>query len=474
MITLGPAQFNSTFSFGHNVEKEIETEISNLRSLTDVVRDDIAKVSQQTGIPGEHLAKLHSIAQNNRCIIAFRPVHPHNTQLIQMGFPTKGLQIKGKSSVIGPIFGFIPVKQEFSGKGNKTADDLQHANQKIEECVSNGYAVKIPLELPAARLDYLKRHNMIVQVDKTHFLSTLDDGSSFKFTAEKTEAGNYLITVDGDIVQVLAPQNQPSNKPTLPFTADYDMLFLMPQWNDVLHQSKRRGSIKPAATNEHSSQLGCAHIRSKFENSSLRSSSPSPANVNFLTELEERVINDINLSLRGDVLPSLEPNNISDWNLVHHGSDEGNPSTDMLANFPSTVISPDVIGEFGAIAVISDKAELNEYLEEARNCGKGYMLVGNRAWFKEGVSTSASYLGREILQKLGDQPFSPSSSPLGSRRGSVISSDISRRGSMVSSDGSRRGSVFSSDSGKHGSSISEDDLALLKAAAERRRLLLTD
>lgn len=451
MNSLGPVGWNHSFSFNPEQAPKVEHAMStSTRPLTEVVREDIEKVSQQTGICAEHLQQLHAIAREHRCVIAFRPVDPHNAQLIEMGYPTKGLNIKGKSSTIGPLFGFIPVDQQLSGKGSATPADIAKANLQIEQCVANGHAIKVPLELPSARMDYLTRHKLIKPLDPPAFESTKEDGSVFRFTASKTTSGNYQIATQGQAVEVLAPKTQPQGQPYRPFTADYDLLFLMPQWDDVPQQSQRRGSIKPAAPNERPADLGVAHIRSKYENVAAKDTPAAPPIVDYVTRLEERVINDINHSLRGQLKASLNIDNPADWNLVHHGSDEGNPSTDMRSNLPATVIAPQALGEFGVITVIPDKAGLNDFLEEARDAHAtghtGYVLVGNRAWFDNDLKTNITHRSQEITRKFSGH--SPDSSLPGTRRGSVASDQGSRRGSHMS----------------------QSDQDLLRVAAERRRI----
>ncbi|WP_434698130.1 anthrax toxin-like adenylyl cyclase domain-containing protein [Pseudomonas sp. D1-1] len=449
MNRLGPTGWNQQFSFNPGKAPKLEHATSvSPRPLTEVVREDIKKVSQQTGISAEHLHQLHAIARRHQCVIAFRPVDPHNAQLIEMGYPTKGLNIKGKSSMIGPLFGFIPVKQQLCGKGSTASDDIEKANLHVEQCVANGHAVKVPLELPAARMDYLKQHDLIRALDPPAFESTREDGSTFSFTAEETTSGNYRIATQGQVVEVLAPKIQPHGEPARPFTADYDLLFLMPQWDDVPQQSQRRGSATPAAPNEQPFNIGVAHIRSKYENVAPTDTQDSHPPVDYLTRLEERVINDINHELRGELKTHLNMDNPSDWNLVHHGSDEGNPGTNMRNNFPATVVAPQALGEFGAITVLPDMDRLNEFLVEARDArgsGRtGYVLVGNRQWLDDELKTNVTNRSQEIMRKLS----SPSS----------FSPPETRRGSTASGEGSRRGSH-----------ISQPELDLLRGAAERRR-----
>lgn len=446
MSNLGPVQWNTRFTL--NLVSDSGITSAPLRSpppLDEVVRNDIDKVSQQTGICADHLLELQCIARRHGCVIAFRPVDPHNSQLIEMGYPTKGLAIKGKSSTVGPIFGFIPVDQKLSGKCGTSLADVEKNNKKIEDCIAKGHAIKVPLELPPARMDYLLEKQLVRPTQPPAYVSLRKDGSYFHFTAEKNEEGNYRIATEGRAVEVLAPKAQPRNQPVRPFTADYDLLFLMPQWRDVTQQSKRHSSIKPAGPSEHPGQLGTAHIRSKYENPTTQASPDAQTDVDYVSTLEERVIRDINQSLRGELLKGLQVEDSSAWNLVHHGSDEGNPNTDTPSNFPATIIAPEALGGFGTMAVIPDKRELNDFLQEARNCPTGYMLVGNRAWFDESLRTNVANRGEEIMRKLSSQS-------------TLDLPSISRRGSEVSSESSRRGSH-----------ISESDIAVLKAAADRRK-----
>lgn len=68
-----------------------------------------------------------------------------------------------------------------------------------------------------------------------------------------------------------------------------------------MQQSQRRGSAKPAAPNEQPTDLGIALIRSKYENVAVKDTASAAPTVDYVTRLEERAIDDINHSLRGEL-----------------------------------------------------------------------------------------------------------------------------------------------------------------------------
>lgn len=81
-----------------------------------VVRDvdAVSACGKEHGIVQSHLSILADLAEEHNVVFAFRPVNPLATQLLEQGYPTKGLNVKGKSADWGPMAGFIPVSQRFS------------------------------------------------------------------------------------------------------------------------------------------------------------------------------------------------------------------------------------------------------------------------------------------------------------------------------------------------------------------------
>ncbi|WLG43201.1 anthrax toxin-like adenylyl cyclase domain-containing protein [Pseudomonas sp. FP1740] len=428
--------WNSGFTFGAP-SQEAELPLvgeGNPISVTDLAIKNIKEVEHKAGICEEHLFKLHEVAVRHDCVIAFRPVSKHNAPLIALGHPTKGLNIKGKSSSLGPLYGFIPVQQELSRPGEYKRDAILSANKEIMSCIAKGEVSKAPLELSLSRINYLAG-NGIIKVRHAlngYMLSSVVHPEKV-FTASLTKQGNYSISIDEKSVEVLVPKGM-ENESSIEryYTADYDLLFLMPSWAKASDQSVRRSSIKPLAPNESPTRLGLSSLHGLSNSIQLQRhvDTAGAENVNYITTLEERVIADINKTLRGDILNTHPGSGSIDWNLVRHGSDEGNPNTDMNSNIPSTIIAPTALGRFGVVSIAGTEQELSAIIQEARDAN--YVLTGNRNWF-----------------------------------GSIIKTNVRKQ----SEDFERRiswSSVISSSSSRRGSNISEIDIAVLNAAATRR------
>lgn len=442
MSSTGPVNWNPSFSFGSTAMLE---SMVPPKSLAQVIKGDIERVGGHTGISAAHLQKLHSISVKHNCVIAFRPVDPHNAQLLEMGYPTKGLEVKGKSSNVGLLYGFVPVNQAYSRLDEKKPEAIASANKKIKESLNTGNALKTVLELPPERINYLLDHDLVRFSEPNHYLALSADGRSFlDFSVERISSGNYQVSLDGEPVEVLTPNiSRKPGKPALPFTADYDLFFLMPQWSNVQEQSRRRSSIKPLADGEQPAQLRSPNVQIMRQNFMPKETTVNElSQVDYVTMLEERVIADINESLRGDMLRS---QGSAAWKLVHHGSDEGNPATEMRNNFPAIIIAPKVLEQFGTVAVLRNEEELVAMLVEARKLH--YVLTANRKWIADGMQTDVNRRGQALESRLNTQ--SPSSVFSASRPSSLVSGSESRRGS----------------------GLAEADLAILSAAAERRQSL---
>jgi hypothetical protein len=398
------------------------------RPLAEVVANNIAAIAPNTGISINHLHKLHDIAKHHDCIIAFRPVDPHNAQLIEQGFPTKGLAIKGKSSNIGPLYGFVPFEQALARPLGKSQSELEEAQMQTSTCVHAGHSVKIPLELSESRIRYLISVGVMTIIgvgSPKHFNVRAPDHPDLAFSLSRTDLGNYRVLLDNKRVEVLAPLKT-DGKPLRPYTADYDLFFLMPTWDKLPSQSQRRPSIQPPAFGEHRTSL--TSLKNKVVDNVSQHFAPPIAShsdpIDYITSLESLVIDNINRELRGDLLAEYHAGP-SPWNLVHHGSDEGNPKTNFASNLPATIIAPTALGSLGAIILANDKRALAEVLEEAQ--ARGYVLSGNRKWFDDELPNRT----RRQVSTLSDRHGNAASmSPPDSRRGSLVIGK--RRGSGLS------------------------------------------
>ncbi|MBC7502686.1 MAG: adenylate cyclase, partial [Herminiimonas sp.] len=118
--------------------------------------DAVSALGCEHGIVISHLAILAALAEELDIVFAFRPVNPLATQLIEQGYPTKDLSIKGKSANWGPMAGFVPVLQELSKLAGKPAE-IDKSNASVQDCIADGHAVAQPLTIDMARLNALHR-----------------------------------------------------------------------------------------------------------------------------------------------------------------------------------------------------------------------------------------------------------------------------------------------------------------------------
>ena len=72
---------------------------SNAEDRLQMLADSLKK---DTGIVGSHLVPLQKMAAETRTVIGIRAVDKLATQLIDDGYPTKNLHVKGKSASWGP------------------------------------------------------------------------------------------------------------------------------------------------------------------------------------------------------------------------------------------------------------------------------------------------------------------------------------------------------------------------------------
>ncbi|AMB84008.1 hypothetical protein AWM79_01265 [Pseudomonas agarici] len=414
--------FNPNFSFGSSGTEDVHAPAQAM-DATQVLEHSIQQVGGNTGIPAEHLRKLHHIARENDCVIAFRPFDPLNRSLVEQGHPTKSQQIKGKSSDLGPLYGFIPVQQALSKVRGRGPEAIAKADQDIKAVLEKQHARAIALRLPQERLGLLQDEGLI----RLH--APLSDGTrkitlpgdSTEFTARLADNGkSFEILHGGEAVQVLAPMRQPDDPlQDKPLTADYDLFVIMPNWGQVGEQTNRR--------------LSQPGLRDPL--SGVMPGGPKDGGTDHITALERRIANQINERLRPDI-DFDQPGNAA-WRLVHHGADQGNPQSDLKDNFPATLILPRQLGEHGPVTILRDPGALNAFIQQH---GGQYPMVRNTAW-----NQLSGHVGRRASD-LSTRSNEPSPAP--SRKSSLTPQDLqalqaasARRNSRPQLFGERRGSL---------------------------------
>lgn len=382
----------------------------------------IDRTRDSAGIQWEHLLAIHAVAVKMKCIIMFRPFDRRNTPLINDDHPTKNLDIKAKTSKQAPHYGHICVD----------------ASEKITSCIREKKAEAIELTLSAERINYLIKEGL---------MEKLGNGAKFRLVSFGEKPGHadtfeaelihgteqFKISQNGTPFLVLAPhldESLETKETTAPsekkitfrkgFTADYDLFAVLPETKNLDGTHMRRGSGASAP----SVDQGLMRRSMEGHRTSIpslvrdRSASLSGAQTSYdsadVTSTYETAVKDaLNKGMRRAVRSSLGGDSVFKRDLIHHGSDQGNPEPDDDSNFPVTIICPKPIGQFDLISVL-DKAELNKFATEAIQAG--FHFEQNKKWKNHDLLES-SRVSR--LRKLFEPQAKPNEMPSLGRRRSV-------------------------------------------------------
>ncbi|WGO84224.1 anthrax toxin-like adenylyl cyclase domain-containing protein [Arsenophonus apicola] len=289
-----------------------------------------------SGIPATHLKTLSNYAIQENLIYGIRPISPLATSLIEAGYPTKPLSIKGKSADWGPQAGFICVDQNFS-KLVGQPERVEKYNALISKNIENGGAVSVPLVIAYDRLKELVGLKCLEPFQPTGNPLVLTAFSptnqSYQFDAILNPNGAYRIEIAGKPIYVLS---QPEIHE--PFVPDYDLLLVAPHIGDY-------GTLDTVVPSERNDvKLGTANQRL--------------------------------LKLADDIHRALDRD--EQHKLIHHGSDVNNESSELTDNFPVTLFLPKVIGKYGEITVLESAEALAEFIQAAKN--EDYQVPINERW----------------------------------------------------------------------------------------------
>ena len=381
-FTLDSAQFAPNIPLsGH---RALPNKPSVIRSA--ILTQAIDAVRDKTGISPGHLEKLHDIACREDCLILFRPVDPHNAPLINDNYPTKGLEIKGKSANWGPQYGFICLDQSLS-KLQAQPDKAIAASSKTQaSCTEENGPQAIPLVLTHERLLYLQSAGLLHMApnDGGYILDAeAPDGSYQTFAALAGANDKGYLIQNGDVpIQVLAPRlaTYGSHHVQKAYVADFDLLAVMPNMKNFGGHDQRKDVVMDARGPLNFFQSEQYFLAS---GQSLQASHRHPVAastermINRITEREQRIADTINHELRPE-FNSTELSGYADaWKLVHHGSDEGNVATEPETNLPATVICP-VLHDLDPVLVLDSEQALRQLISVASR--HGYRLAGNPGW----------------------------------------------------------------------------------------------
>lgn len=398
----------------HQLTREPESmaaEGSSVSARAANLEKDIQRCEGLTGISQAHLKVMHEKAVDNDSILMFRPVHPLIESLVGGGYPTKPLSVKGKTANWGPQYGFVCENPSLSKLAGDSPDSIEKARVDITTCCNMGHAVSIPLQLSDERLKELVAKGIMTMAlgdAKGEIkLSCFSPGSTgpIHFVACKVNPSDrfHSISLHGSNVMVLAPvhTNEPVSGIKKGFTADYDMYAVLPRISALSSEHTRRASVVSARSSassimalppgrrrssyalltQDSQRRSLEELReqkpvtlalSESRRGSMAQSIVSDSSLVDLVSADEAAIaSAINETLRSD-LKTVFP---IGWQLIHHGSDRGNPHPDDRTNHPVTVITPGDIGGFPQVSVM-DELELSRFIGLAIQ--KGWHMEINR------------------------------------------------------------------------------------------------
>ncbi|WP_067582347.1 anthrax toxin-like adenylyl cyclase domain-containing protein [Endozoicomonas ascidiicola] len=262
--------------------------------------ENVASYKNQ-GIPRRYLEQSQRVANQEETIIAYRPVESIYRTLIEEGYASKGLNIKGKSSNWGPMAGFVP-KDQFFSKLSGDPVKVTKYNQLNLAAIKQGHAVSEQLCISTKRLEELTSlgqlsDRQIIEpfgeyVAGLSFTSLSPNGSTEHFEAFQRQDDQW------EIFSGAGSERKPLE--VLPVIADFDLLFVHAKYEsvDLGQQDRVQGFDK---------ELG------------------------FISNRKKDVITALNDAFaRGE-----------DRNMVHHGADTHNPVSEMSINLPTTVFIPE-------------------------------------------------------------------------------------------------------------------------------------
>ncbi|MGB0894316.1 MAG: anthrax toxin-like adenylyl cyclase domain-containing protein [Parashewanella sp.] len=348
---------------------------------------------EASGVVSSHAAVMFDVAKRNNAIILVRPVNPDSTSLIEEGFATKDLHVKGKSSNWGPQSGFICCDQAFSKLATKPDADIAGFNKKVKESIAGNYAKAVPLIISRERIFELEKQRKVKTIRQengtlfvfspikpnVHFLlypnqqmAAGDHVLAFKkYRTEsvkmirkvpKLNQGFWVFTEkdfghgqkDWQVMLVLADQQT-----GLPLTADYDLFSVTPHLSNFSAIANTSGSRFKGAAAAVSKAVGGKERQFVLPN------------FGRVTAFTLAVRNEINSGVAS----------LGAQKVVHHGCEVDNPVTEL--DYPITAFTPwkEVVGA-------ENQTQLELMVRDLQKLG--YVFYGNRLWSQKGAVTSTT------------------------------------------------------------------------------------
>jgi hypothetical protein len=366
--------------------------------------DAVRACGAEHGIVGSHLSILSDLATRDDVVFGFRPVNSLATQLLEQGYPTKNLHIKGKSADWGPMAGFIPVQQKLSklaGVENEFKK-IKKSDAEVSGCIEKGHAVSMPLAINKARLDMLLAGKAITTIKKNNEgvdITVTKDGFIHEFTGKlsgSTAAPEYAISHLGKPVHVLATPSGGEQEPR-PMTADYDLLLFAVPLDQLSSQDSYRD---PIASNHKEPSASGRVLSAKLVQVSKNNKTKLSLNKENRSATEnsdkgkskalristEAIKSDSDLGIISPRLKKFIPEinkalgRTSDNDIVQHGADTQNPYSELTENYPSVIFLPKRLEPFRGVVMVRNKEESIQIFKAIKD--SGFQFFGNNIWEK--------------------------------------------------------------------------------------------
>ncbi len=348
-----------------------------------------------SGMVVSHVDIITRVARESQAAIMGRQVNRDSTKLIEEGFTTKDLHVKGKSSNWGPQAGFICCNQALSKLAKKDMSLVPAFNRKITDSVNQGHAIPVPLLISADRFRELtnggkvKRTSVergvikVVSVGKPHKefqLYPVHDMATGQYPLVYRKHVNIVTRLCADIPALktgywvmydnretgeTAPLWEPvmvlaEKSSGIPLTADYDLFCICPQLATTGFQTqKTSGANFKMAINSVRNAIGTYDRRAV------------DMDLGRITAFSKQIKDNIN---QGVIASGARK-------VVHHGCEVDNPVTEL--DYPVTTILP-----WGEVIGAENQQELEAVVRDLHRLG--FAFYANRLWSQKGAVTSTT------------------------------------------------------------------------------------
>ncbi|WP_081045260.1 anthrax toxin-like adenylyl cyclase domain-containing protein [Aeromonas salmonicida] len=318
------------------------------------------------GIPPEHALRMQAVAKEKNTVFGIRPVERMVTTLIEEGYPTKGLSVKGKSANWGPQAGFICVDQRLSKRENRDAAEIDKLNQAVAKGMKSGAYTQADLRISHQRIgELIQDFGLKREGGGPECLLRAEgpSGTPYEFVARQEDDGLYRISRQGEqqAIQVLA-----NPECGLPMTADYDMFLVAPsieEYGQGGSDARTNTAVKyqPLPNDPHT-------MASFYGRDDVTKGNISPRIRDLVDTLNDTLG-------RGE-----------HRDMFHHGDDAGNPVSLMGDNFPATFYLPramehrngNEVVRFDEVCVVLDQKDFSLLVECIK--GNGYHFNAHPDW----------------------------------------------------------------------------------------------